>query len=159
MSIKPREEYQKTGTNYNFEDNYIPEFVSEFFISNIITRALAHLFGFDDFTNKPVRLRATPDGKLKVDASLQAFSENETHKITVSAGSEITINFADISSKVEVWTYAGTLKIARSVDGSVFQDYIEIPDNSYYSFEASTKSLKVRNDGTSDYDIQVVAWR
>ena len=159
MSIKPREEWQKTGTNYNFEDNYIPEFVPEFFINNVISRVLAHLFGFDSFSNKPVRIQATPDGRLKVDASLQAFTTNETHKIIVSAGSEVVIDFTDISAKVEVWTYAGTLKIARSVDGSVFQDYIEIPDNSYYSFEATTKSLKVRNDGTSDYDIQIVAWR
>lgn len=160
MPIEPREEYQKTGKNYNFEDEYTPQFVEEFFISNILQRVLAHLFAFDQTTDKPIRLQATSEGYLKVASVQTPLSINQSFKQSISAGASIFFFADDVSSKVEVWTYSGDLQIARSVDGTTYQDVIEIPAYSYYSFTASTKAIKVINpDTTNAHDIQIVFWR
>jgi len=160
MAVDPKEKFQRTGINYNFEDNYDPSFVDDFYVSNIIRRTLSHLYAYDEETNKPVRLRATSSGLLLVSAIPPIRDTYEVYKKLIPAGNEDVITFNEPVYLVEIWTYEGALQIKKSTDGSVYGGIIEIPKGSYWRFESTTKSLWVYNpDASNDNLIQVVGWR
>lgn len=160
MAIEPREFWQKPSVNYNEEDTYEPRYVQEFYIDNLIKRVLAHLFAEDESSGNPVRLKATASGLLKVSAVPPVRDTYEAYKISVAPETIATITFSEPVILVEIWTYGAEMVIEKSTDGSVFGDQVRIPAGSYWSFESTTKAIRVTNtDLFNSQDIQVVGWR
>ncbi len=160
MAVEPKEFWQKPTKNYNTEDTYEPEYVQEFYITNIIRRVLAHLFAEDETSGNPVRLKATAGGILKVSSLPAVLDTYEVSKQSVPAGGSVTITFTSAVSRVEIWTYGAAMQIEKSTDGTVFGGVIEIPSGSYYSFDSTTLAVRVTNTDTANaQDIQVAGWR
>lgn len=160
MAVEPQEFWQIVGINLNKEDSYRPKSVKNFYVSNLVQRTLSHLYAEDETTGDPVRLKATAGGVLKVSTVPPIRDTYEVFKQTVAAGGTVTITFTEAVTLVEIWTYGATMLIEKSTDGTVFGGQVEIPAGSYWSFESTTKALRITNtDTVNAQDIQVVGWR
>jgi len=156
MAIDVKEEKQKLKINLNIEEDFIPEYVRDFYTSNIIQRALSHLYGWDYDQKKPVKLKALSNGILVVAQSGSGFTNNETHSGTVT-DSSIIIEFTRAVNRVDIWNGSEALTIERDSGDGVFQDSIKVYANQFYSFDAVTKRLRLVSTSTGT-DYQIVGW-
>lgn len=160
MPITPREQWQKFLLNLNLPDLSDPPYLQEFFVSNIVQRTLAILYGFDAYSQEMKTVRVTPDGSLIVSPRGTPNLINQTFRDIFAGGEERIYTFDDNVNVIDVFTGATEVQISRSVDGRTYQDMITLPPHFFYSFQASTKSIYVRNnDPDNECVIQIVGWR
>lgn len=158
--IVVEEMIQKLKEQLNTGLSLSPEFVSEFFVNNIVSRCLTYLMGWDEFSGEPKKVKVTPDGMLKVSTTPIGYTINETYIVEVSAGSYSLVEFEDIVGTIDIFNDNIDILFERSVDGVLWQSPIYLPANVTYSFDCKTKAirLKAKNPGESGV-IQVVGWR
>jgi hypothetical protein len=134
-----------------------PPAVIRFFTSNIVTRTIAHLIGWTG--SKSLRLKCTAAGVLKTAPIGTGYEHNDTKSGTATDAWSSAITFDEIVSTIDIFTWDNPLNFQRSADGVTFEDEIEIPANSVYSFDCATHSFKVQNKNAgfaSRY--QIIGW-
>ena len=137
--------------------SFIPKTIRNFFIENIIKRAFVYLFGYDG--HKFVRLKCTSAGALKTAPLGTGFEHNDTKKGTASDDYGSDILFDSIVSRVDVFIWDNDAIIKRiNADGN-YEDEIEIPAGTMYSFDCSTKGFNIKNKTAGqNARYQVVGW-
>lgn len=160
MGYTPREEWQKVLINLSDGHTVDPAFLQDYYITNLVNRAYSYLFAWDETRGLPVKLVATSSGLLKVSALPPVRDTYEVFHQTIAAGGTVTITFTEAVTLVEIWTYGADMLIEKSTDGAVFGGQVKIPAGSYWSFESTTKALRITNTDTLNaQDVQVVGWR
>jgi hypothetical protein len=153
------EEHQEVVEQLNEGSNYDPKYIQKFFISNILSRIFAYLFGWDYEANRPVKLSCTSDGLLKVSATAGV---NE-HNITFSGNAPDTYgtphDFGRIVRVVDVVVRNNDAVIQRSLDGVVWDDEITVWTDSGYSFDCNTRYVRIKNKTAGSTAVyQFVGW-
>jgi len=158
MALEIKEEWQKYLVNFSNEQDFDKPYIRQFFINNIIQRVLSLLYAIDKDTGEPVKLKCLPDGSLMVAQTVSGLTNNETFTGT-SGDTETEIEFTQIVSRVDIWVWDNDMKIARSYDGLTYQDWITLKADSFYSFDAGTKKIKVVNATAGlNANYQIVGW-
>jgi len=157
--ITVTELWQNLKEKYFKEDIELsPEFVEEFFVSNMVQRTLAHVVGQSD--QAAVRIRATAAGELKVAPSGTGYEHNETiAKFTVAdAYAEKTLSRVCSRIDITTWNYGIIIK-RQPTTAAGYEGEIEIPANTMYSFDCSTIYISVKNATPgSNASCQIVGW-
>jgi len=156
MPINILEEKQKFKINLNTPEDFIPEYVRDFIVSNIVSRVLSYLYGWDYDQEKPIKLKALGDGSLVVSVSGTGYTNNIT-KLGTVYDSEVVEEFDHIVSRIDIWNGSEELYIARDSGNGTFQNEIRIDPNQFYSFDGITKRIRLRStvNGTK---YQIVGW-
>lgn len=156
MAFDVKEEKQKLKINLNTPEDFIPEYVRNFFISNILNRCFAYLYAWDYDQKRPVKLKTLSNGSLVVASSGSGFTNNETYTGTVT-DTELVIGFTRAVNRIDIWNGSENLTIQRDSGDGTWQDSITIFANQFYSFDAVTKRLKLVSTATGT-DYQIVGW-
>lgn len=144
MPIIPEEEHQHIRERRLIEDYpYDPPYVKRFFISNIFSRVFAHLIGWTGA--KAIKLKCTSAGELKVATTTTGFEHNDTKIGNAPDSYGTALAFDQVASRVDVRIWDNAAIIKRSVDGVTYDDEIEVPANTLYSFDCSTHSINIKN--------------
>lgn len=137
-----------------------PKHAINYYTDNIVQRVLGYLLGWNYLTGEPVKLTTTPDGLLRVVASGAGLSVNETHSGIAGNSWSGMILFFEMVSQIDVHTWDHPLFIQRSIDGITFQDMIEMPADSAYSMNASTRGYRIMNAVNGMLSrYQIIGWR
>ena len=150
---------QKVDEQLSAGLSFGPTHVPEYFVNNIVQRTLAYLLGWDKDKREPVKLKAMPDGSLCTVTSFSPITKNETRAgSAVDAWTNLS-PFTDLTISVDIFIWDNAAIIGRTVDGITWQDDIEIPANTVYSFDGQTKQIRIRNK-TAGLTVryQVVGW-
>jgi len=159
MPVRVEEEYQELVEQLSTALNLEPAFVRKFFTSNVVQRVLSYLLAWDIYSGQPVKLVATPDGRLKVESVAVLFANNDTKTGTAPDDWGTPLVFDQVASRVDIWVFNNPMLFRRSVDGSVWQDPIELQANSFYSFDGVTYSIQVKNKTAGQSaTYQIVGW-
>jgi len=156
--ITVTEEYQNIIENDFHEDlDFDPPQPVRFYISNIFQRTFARLIGF--FGKIPKRIQCTSAGILKVAPTGTGFDDNDTKSGNAPDTYGSALVFDKICSRIDVWIWNNDAIIKRTKDGVTWDDEIEIPANTYYSFDCTTHSINIKNKtGGSIARYQIVGW-
>ena len=155
-SIKIEEMLQNIRERLLEDMDFDPKQVRRFFVSNIFVRALAHLIVWT--SRGAMRAKGTAAGILKVAPIGSGFEHNWTTRGTVD-GEWLNIYFPSLASRVDIWIWDEDAHICRLASGVSFDPYIEIPANSFYSFDCVTQTLQIRHaTGGINCRYQIVAW-
>lgn len=139
--------------NYDFD----PAHPRRFGVSNIVQRVIAHLTGRHSSGQK--KLLCTQTGILKVASSGSGFERNDTKSGTAADAYGTVISFDSASSRVDIWIDDNPATIKRSYDGLTWDDEIELEANSYYSFDAVTAQLNIKNTTAGSNAVyRIVGW-
>ncbi len=153
------EETQILKDNFlHIEQNQDPKYVRNFFLSNLFKRSFSYLVGRSSIGS--LLLQCTAAGILKTADTGTGFEDNECFRGTATDAAVAVGPFAAAVSRLDIWIENNGLTIERSKDGLVYQPFIELEQDSFYSFDASTLDIKVKNtDAGSDAVYQIVGWR
>lgn len=159
MPVRVEESAQRLKEQLNASLELEPEFVREFFIDNIVKRVVAYLMGWNYATGEPTKLSLNPDGSLRVSITAAPSSVNETFTGEGTDEWALIFSILGLAQVVDIWVDGAPLLFQRSVDGATWQDAFEVKANSFYSFQASTKAMRVKNasEGQSG-TYQIVIW-
>jgi len=135
-----------------------PEYVENFFVSNLVQRAICHLVGQGDLRAVPIR--ATAAGELKVAPSGTGYEHNESIAKFTVADAYAEKTFAQVVSRVDITTWSFGIIIKRKpIISAGYEGEIEIPANTMYSFDCSTIQISVKNATPgSNASCQLVGW-
>jgi len=157
--ITPKQIWQDLKESFFKEDAALdPEYIERFYTSNLVQRTLAHLVGQAD--KYAVRIKATSAGELKVAPSGTGYEHNETIAKFSVGDSYTTKTFSQVVSRVDIttWDYAIIIQ-RRPTATSGWEDAIQIPANTHYSFDCSTQALNVKNATAGQTaSCQIVGW-
>jgi len=138
------EEFQEVVEDVVQEDlKFEPEQARRFFVNNFITRTFARLFG--TALDKPIALKATTAGELKVAPVGAGYEFNDTKSGSATDTWSPALTFDQIVSRIDLTIWDNPAIIGRTIDGVTWQDDIEVPANTMYSFDASTKAVRIKN--------------
>ena len=154
--ITPEERVQKIKAQLGEDLAFEPERVRNFFTSNIFTRTLAHLVGW---TGKRAKLlRCTQAGELKTAPTSTGIEHNDVKSGDAPDDYAAAIEFDQVASRLDVLIFDSPAMFKRSLDGSVFEDEIEVPVG-FYSVDCVTHSFNIKNKTPlSVARYQVVGW-
>jgi len=134
-----------------------PSSPRRFFITNIFSRALAHLIGWTG--QKSVRLTATAAGILKVAPTGAGFQYNDTKAGSAADAYGAPLAFDTIVSRVDLYIWDNSAIIKKTLDGVLYQDEIEIPPNVFFSFDCNVHSINIKNKtALAVARYQIVGW-
>ena len=158
MPIDVNEQWQKFLASFTNEDDFDPAYVRQYFVNNVIQRVLSLLYACDKDTGEAVKLRCLSDGSLIVATAATGMTTNQV--LSGTAGdTEAVLEFDNTASRVDIWVYDYDLEICRSSDGLTYQDWIKLKADSFYSFDASTMKIKVKNAVSGqNAGYQIVGW-
>ena len=154
--ITPEERVQKIKEHL-FEDlDFEPGRVRNFFVSNIFSRVFSHLVGW---TGKRARmLRCTQAGELKTAPTSTGIEHNDVKAGNAPDTYGSAIEFDQVASRLDVFIFDNPATFKRSLDGTTFEDEIEVPAG-FYSVDCVTHSFNIQNKtGGSVARYQVVGW-
>lgn len=156
--LKATEEWQEIKNVDIKEDiEFDPPSAFRWFISNLVHRVFAFLFGWDG--KKPVRVKVSPAGEVYTRAKPVAYIHNKVFYGTVTGTTPVELVFPEVCARVDVFIYDSDAYIERSVDGVVYEDAILVLGGMFYSFDADTKSVKVYPKVSTDtVTYQVIGW-
>ena len=158
MAITPEEEHQKVD-ELGFLENlkFLPGYISNFFVSNIVRRTLAHLVGWTG--TKAVMLVSTIGGVLKVAPIGGGYEHSEVHTTNVIHNIYYDLDFANECSRWDIWVYENPILFKRKNAEDLWEGETELEANSFYSFDCFGKSIEVKNV-TADQVVhcQVAGW-
>jgi hypothetical protein len=152
------EESQEIKENGLLEDyTYEPKQVRSFFISNILQRVFAHLIGWSEDGAR--KLRCTTAGELKVATVGAGYEHNTTSTGNAPDTYGTAIDFGLNCSRVDIAVFNNSMILKRSTDGVTYDSEIEIPANSFYSFDCVTRYFNIKNKtALSVARYQVTGW-
>lgn len=152
-------ENQEVEENFNLGTSLVPKFVKEFWTNNFIQRTFSLLLGWSYTLNKPFKLKCNSAGELIVATTGSAYESNDTKIATSADAYSGALGLDQTCSRIDIWVTTFGLTIQRTIDGILWQDAIEIPVNTFYSFDASTLDIQVKNTTPgSNADYQIVGW-
>lgn len=153
------ETWQKVLDDLSKGLNLDPDSTREYFLSNIVQRVYALMYGKEPISGKLVLLRTTTDGRLQVSAASNIFTINETFSVSLAVSASQTINFSQTVTRVDFWSYDNVFNIVRTVSGLPNQQSFSFPAGGFYSIDASTDGLILSNpSSTSTVSGQVIGW-
>jgi len=153
--VKEVQRIEDNGFLENF--TFIPQFVTRWFVDNIITRSIAHLVAWSEAGAK--RLLCTTAGILKVAPVGTGFEHNDTHAGNAPDAYGTAITFDSIASRVDIWIFDNDSIVKRSKDGITFDDEVEVPADLLYSVDCTTTSINIKNKtGGSVARYQIIGW-
>ena len=161
MGKKPlvtKEVYQDLISQRFLEDiEFVPEYVDNFYVNNLIQRTLAHLVG--QGREKTIPILATEAGALKVAEAGGGTSRYETLPKAAISDTVAKKEFTRVCSRVDVTTWDFDVKLNLSDDGVWFGDDIVVNAGVFYSIDQSVKAVKYKN-GTagSNATLQLVGF-
>lgn len=120
-----------------------PEFIQEWFISNIVRRVIANLFAYDG--KNSTRLRCTPEGELLTAPTGEGFNRNDTKSGNAPNSYGDAIVFDEICSRIDITTWDNAAMVKISPDGSNWDDEFEIPTGVIYSIDQKVHSINIKN--------------
>ena len=142
-----KEEMQQIDDINQTEDvNMIPPQPGNFFITNIIRRTFASLFGWA--ANGPIRIGATTDGRLKVATTQGGFSSVEVINAT-GTSSFVTETFTSTAGQVDFMVTNYGLYIKTSPDGDTFGDEVLVQAGTVWSPPVSVKAFQIENSSSA----------
>jgi len=157
--VKVTEKAQKIDEQLSAGLILEPSHVPEFFTRNIVDRVLAYLLGWDKDTGEPVKVKCMPDGSLVVTTTTIPATINTTRSGSATDTWTLLTAFALLTITVDIFIWDNPAIIGRSVDGITWQDDIEIPANTSFSFDAQTKQIRIKNKTAGAVArYQVIGW-
>jgi hypothetical protein len=127
-----------------FEElRFDPVYVPRFYVSNVIQRSFAHLYGWTG--KRTVRVKTTEGGALIVAPYGTAYQYNDTKSGDAPNDYGTPLVFDQVVSKLDIFIWDNPAIVQRSLDGTLWQDEIEIPANTVYSFDCTTHSVRIKN--------------
>ena len=154
--IVPEEQVQKVKSRILEDLEFEPEQVVNFYTRNIFQRALAHLVGWTGRASK--MLRCTEAGELKTAPTSTGIEHNDTKKGNAPDDYAGMITFDQVASRLDIFIWDNPALFKRSLDGSTYEDAIEIPVG-FYSVDAVTAGFTIQNE--TEFSVaryQVVGW-
>jgi hypothetical protein len=159
MPVKVEEVVQLVDEQLSEGVTLEPRYIQRYFIDNVLKRVLAYLFGWDYISNTPVRLKANPDGTLRVSAVSVPFSVNDVKSGNAPDAYGAALAFDQDCGEVDIFIWDNPALVQRSADGVTFQDEIEISAGTMYSFTATTRSIRIKNKTAGAVArYQIVGW-
>ena len=156
FNVQPQNQHVITEV-IEHEHTFSPESVKRFFISNIISRVWATLYGWTG--SRKVRLACSEAGYLKVSSTGTTFSTNVTKAGNAPDTYGTAEDFGVICPRVDIFAFDFACVISRSDDGVTYDADIEIPANYKYSYDGDTRYIKVKNKtALSVCRFQFVGW-
>jgi hypothetical protein len=157
--VTPEEIHQEVVEQLNEGISLDPQYIQKFFVSNILSRIMAYLFGWDYIANRPVKLQCSSDGLLKV----QATAGVNEHNITFSGNAPDTygtpLDFGRIVRTVDVAISNYDAVMCRSLDNVVYDDEFTVFKDMIYSFDCNTRYIKIKNRTAGSVAVyQIVGW-
>lgn len=158
--VSTYERFQEIVEQLSSGLNLDPQFVREYFVSNMVSRVLSYLLGWSVDTGNPVKLISTPRGELIVSVSGYGFIHNESFSGSVGNDWETVASFSAIVGRVDLWISDDHVEIRRSLDGVLYDEPIRLDKGSFYSFDCQTLRIEMRSltsGVTAGY--RIVGWR
>lgn len=154
-----KEEKQKLDEQLNDGLTLDKPYVRKFSVSNLVLRVLSYLMGWNVSTGKPMKLRCNSSGHLLTAPAGSGYEYNDTKTGNAPDAYGAMLTFDDTVGTIDVFTWDNACYVKRSIDGSTYQDEIEIPANSVYSFDASTVGINIKNKtGGQVCRYSIVGW-
>lgn len=135
-----------------------PEYVQNYFVSNILQRTLAHQVGQTDLG--AVLLKATNAGALITAPVGTGYTHNETIAKFTCGDTYTEKSFSQVVSRIDIitWDYGIIFKRKPTAD-SVYEGEVEIPKDTWYSFDCCSLYISIKNAvAGSNAACQVVGW-
>jgi len=157
--IEPEEEFQFLRENWIRPDvDQVPEYISRYFLRNIIYPVFAYVMGKG--INHAVPVEATEDGRLKVVSQPGGFSNYSRYYDTSVLDAYTQVTPTEIAGRADVWVWDNDVSIAtRPTASSGWQSDIIVPANSFYSFDCDIQALRYKNTTAgATGKIQLVLW-
>jgi len=159
MALTPKEYPQKVDEQLSAGASFIPKYVREYFIDNLLKRVFAYLFGWDIETGEPRKVAVNPDGSLRVTVTGESLSINDTKTGTAPDAYGARVDFDVVVSRIDIFIWDNAALLMRSMDGNIFMDEIEIPANSFYGIDARCHSFKIKNKSVGFPAVyQIIGW-
>jgi len=158
MAITPREEQQQIRELHFIENlKFLPQYVENFFVNNIVQRSLAHLVGW---TGKRARmLICTSAGILKVAITGWGYEHPKDHRVTASDSYQY-LDWTDTPvNRVDVWVYDQPVVIGIRNELGVYEGEIELDAGARESFLVTAYGLRYKNKISGFASrLQVIGW-
>jgi len=142
---------QKILEHVEEDIKFSPSRIKNFFVDNIITRTFSHIFAYTD-NEKPIRLRATEQGLLKVTSFPVIYESYNTFSGTAKDfyDSTTTHEFSESYSRFDILVENGDAIISFKLGSGVWGDDIVLNEG-YHSIDFSCLGFRVKNrvSGTS----------
>jgi hypothetical protein len=159
MPVRIEEEVQEVVEQLSSDLNLDPAFVRKFFTRNVVERVFSYLLAWDKYLNLPRRLKCDSEGYLYVNSRSVQYQYNDVKSGTASDNWSAPITFDQVCGRVDVMVFDNDMLLQRSVDGSTWQDTIELPANMFYSFDANTLAIRVMNKTAgANARYQIIGW-
>jgi len=158
MAITPREEHQQIRELHFIENlKFLPQYVENFFVSNIVIRSLAHLVGWTGTHAK--MLLCTSAGILKVAPTGAGFEHVTDHRVT---GAD-TYNYLDWSanpvSRIDIWISNADAVIGIKNSLGVYEGEIELEAGTFYSIDVVAYGFRYKNKTAGqNTSLQIAGW-
>lgn len=155
-AVTPEEQVQKVKEHLLEDLKFEPEQVRNFFVTNLFSRVFAHLVGW---TGKNAKmLRCTSAGELKTAPTSTGIEHNDTKSGDAPDTYGVMQTFDQVASRLDVFIWDNPALIKRSVDGSTYEDVIEVPVG-FYSVDAVTVGFAIQNKtAASVARYQIIGW-
>lgn len=160
----PRKPIEVIVTNQNVIDDSLvedykfdPKYPTRFYISNVIQRVFAHLHARSEVGTK--KLVCTTAGELKVAIAGSGYEHNVTKSGNAPDAYGAANDYGRNCSTHDVFIFDNAAVIKMSQDGVLYDDEIEIPANSTYSFDVVKRYVLIKNKvALSVARFQIVGW-
>jgi len=158
MAITPREEQQQIRELHFIENlKFLPQYVENFFVSNIVQRALSHLVGWTGTHSK--MLICTSAGILKVAPTGAGFEHVVDHHVT-GADTWQYINWdTNPVSRIDIWISNADAVIGIKNSVGVYEGAIELEAGTFYSIDVVAYGFRYKNKTAGqNTSLQIVGW-
>lgn len=113
--------------------------------NNFIQNTLARLVGWYPLAKDWRRLIIDAQGRLEVSTIQASYDTEDVYFGNAADAYGATVTFDDVAKRVDVFVWDNAMWIRRNAAGVGFNDPIEVPANSVYSFDGTTHSFAVKN--------------
>ncbi len=149
---------QRVDEDIGDELNVHPKHIRRYGVNNIFTRVFGYLFGWKS-DGKPIKLRATSAGALKIADVGAGLEEVEVKTGIATSSLSSAINFSNSVSKVRIISEDYGFYFYPSVDGVTFYDSILVKDDADFYVDITCKSFKVKRSGNNDAIYRIEGYR
>jgi len=150
---------QRIEEDVGDEVEVIPTHVRRYGVNNIFQRTLSYLFGWTD-EDKPIKLRATSGGWLKVATSGGAGFEHLERKTGIATDTKSNfIGFSIGVGRVDVYVKDYEMWLIMSNDGVTEEGALRCLPNIRNVFEITCTHFKVERADVNDVEYEIVGIR
>jgi len=154
----PERIYQKIRSAFQQENlTFDPKYQKDFYVDNIVIRTLARILA--EGPSSPILLTCDENGSLNVSTKYQKLEHNQTIADTAADDWSAEIDFEAIVYRLDIWVWDNPMIFKRGPEGGIEEDEIELDADSFYSFDAETEFIFVKNKTVGlDARYQIVGW-